>query len=973
MRLLLFLVLFLCSFQAFSQKEANIWYFGRNAGLDFSTSPPTAIEDGQLSTFEGCSSIADVNGDLLFYSDGITVWNKNHEIMNYSNGNTGDNLLGNPSSTQSGLIVPNPTDTNIYYLFTVGDVGERGFWYYTIDISKNNGLGEIIDGPVELNNDGANGVTHLDWTEKVTAVIGDECNTFWVISYAKGNFYSHKVSGTGVESSPVVSTLNNSSFNISPIFINTQLDPRGYLKVSPDGTKLVSANSTSGTFLFDFDSATGMVSNPIDLNIGNDGYGVEFSQSSQKLYITTGNHSQGSSQASSVNIYQFDLSANDIINSRELIYNGTGFRGALQLGLDGKIYYAKSRETSLGVINFPDNSASEVEYIHDGISLGSKVSTEGLPPFIQSFFAPTNIVNSDDVSSILNSQTKYLCVNESITIEPELQGLPGSVYTWTLESDGSVVGNSRQLTIDANTHGSDTYHLEMQLMDDCGRSLKYNSSITVEFKDLPIVKTVSVYEQCDFDNNPADGITQFNLSSKIPELFDNTENLIIEFFEVSDTNFTSPIQNTDSYTNIISTNTNNHKLIVRATINGANNSYSCEGFGEIELKANATSPAFYKNEYLSEIDLNESVLNPRYSMGSDNAYFDFNNKTQEIIDNSNGAFSLNSHSFEYYLSSTDASLQNNQIIAPFTDYLFNNDTDIFVRVVSKSDAACEGIGQFKIYINKRPIPVGLEDPQYLCINNPRDNPQLNTIDLDASTGVANDEYQWFLNGNIIKGATEAIHKATEEGKYYVEAYRYYENNVQDPDDDSITIGYNTFDVLESNIAVIDSISIEDDLANPKANILNIKVSGIGNYWYSINSTNISDYIKGNTNLSHTFNNIQPGINTVYIWDSNGCGTAKSAEYSFIHFQRFFTPNQDGVYDTWNVLGTNNDFYKTIRVDIFDRYGKLIYAITNKDSRGWDGTYNGKILQEDGFWYKAVLEDQNGKLRTQSGHFSLIRN
>ena len=104
-KLLILLTLFV-SILGYAQKEANIWYFGENAGLDFNTTPPTPLTNGGLSTLEGCSSFSDSNGNLLFYSDGITVWDKNHNIMHYSNGSLANDLKGNPSSSQSGMIIP---------------------------------------------------------------------------------------------------------------------------------------------------------------------------------------------------------------------------------------------------------------------------------------------------------------------------------------------------------------------------------------------------------------------------------------------------------------------------------------------------------------------------------------------------------------------------------------------------------------------------------------------------------------------------------------------------------------------------------------------------------------------------------------------------------------------------------------------------------------------------------------------------
>ena len=99
----------------FAQNEGNIWYFGENAGLDFNSGVPVVLTDGQLVTQEGCASIADNNGDLLFYTDGMTVYNKQHTIMP-----NGYGLLGNNSSTQSAIIVKQPGSASIYYIFTEG-------------------------------------------------------------------------------------------------------------------------------------------------------------------------------------------------------------------------------------------------------------------------------------------------------------------------------------------------------------------------------------------------------------------------------------------------------------------------------------------------------------------------------------------------------------------------------------------------------------------------------------------------------------------------------------------------------------------------------------------------------------------------------------------------------------------------------------------------------------------------------------
>jgi hypothetical protein len=297
-KLIPFFILFF-ALNVFSQKQADIWYFGENAGLDFNSSPPVAITNGKIDTFEGCSSFSDADGNLLFYSDGITVWDTNHKIMQYTDLSNADNLKGNPSSTQSGMIIPKPGSSSIYYLFTVDDGPDyeiiadewtlvedgKGLNAYTIDMTLGSGIGQLID-------ENSDGVFYEDlsdgkfnnWEEKVAAVKGDKCGTFWVVSVVDNQFYSYFVSDTGISTTPVISN------------ISTAMQRRGYLKISPDGTKLAIANQSddfrNSAILYDFNPKTGEVSNNeiklidgVSSGLG-EAYGVEFSSDSKKLYIS---------------------------------------------------------------------------------------------------------------------------------------------------------------------------------------------------------------------------------------------------------------------------------------------------------------------------------------------------------------------------------------------------------------------------------------------------------------------------------------------------------------------------------------------------------------------------------------------------------------------------------------------------------------------------------------------------------------
>ncbi|HCY83170.1 MAG TPA: hypothetical protein DHV22_16985, partial [Xanthomarina gelatinilytica] len=333
MKKLLFYFLLSINFCVFSQEEASNWYFGENAGIQFANDGSiTVLNDGQLNTIEGCSSISDSNGNLLFYTDGITVYNRQHTILN-----NGFGLMGDPSSSQSAIVVPKPNDPDIYYIFTVGsNQSLTGLKYSVVDMTRDGGLGQVVQKNINLLS---------QCSEKVSAVLKDcASQTIWVIALSNpgGNatsplntFHAFEVTNTGVNTTAVVSTINGMGIS----------DLRGYLKFSPSGEKLACANVQSdGLFLFDFDKQTGIVSNNLRLNINNpydEPYGIEFSPNSEMLYVSSSNDYFNSADDHLPSkhfsaLTQFDLTNPDIVGSQQLIDQQNLYRSALQLGPNGK-------------------------------------------------------------------------------------------------------------------------------------------------------------------------------------------------------------------------------------------------------------------------------------------------------------------------------------------------------------------------------------------------------------------------------------------------------------------------------------------------------------------------------------------------------------------------------------------------------------------------------------------------------------
>lgn len=141
--LLFILTAFLFAFGLYAQGEADIWYFGNTAGITFKNKLPAALINGKLNTAEGCSSISDSTGKLLFYTDGTLVYNKAHSLML-----NGSGLYGSSTSTHSSIIVKQPESNRYYYIFTADAYGSsgnnKGVNYSVVDMNGDNGSGSII-------------------------------------------------------------------------------------------------------------------------------------------------------------------------------------------------------------------------------------------------------------------------------------------------------------------------------------------------------------------------------------------------------------------------------------------------------------------------------------------------------------------------------------------------------------------------------------------------------------------------------------------------------------------------------------------------------------------------------------------------------------------------------------------------------------------------------------------------------------
>jgi len=339
------------------------WVFGRRAGLDFSTPVPTPLVTA-ISTLEGCASISDANGDLVLYTDGQEVWDDTNTVR-------ATGLLGHPSSTQSAIVVPDPGNPARYYVFTAE--ANHPVEGIRIDPSQAWAVTQLSSLP-----------TSGSPTEKLTAIQHANCRDFWVLTIVQdatiGILRVFRVGPAGVQhvgDTPMGVTVN---------------DP-GYLKGSGDGKRIAIANwMNHDVLVYPFDTATGtidlsqlvtIVTPPIP-NHARGVYGVEFC--GDLLYYSVLG-SIGTGAAGQGFVFQYDLAGSGPSVQVGMHPNaGTPGRyslGALQMGMDGRIYIAQDGENSLGVIATPSGIGAACGLAFGAVTLApNTLCLMGLPNLV---------------------------------------------------------------------------------------------------------------------------------------------------------------------------------------------------------------------------------------------------------------------------------------------------------------------------------------------------------------------------------------------------------------------------------------------------------------------------------------------------------------------------------------------------------------------------------------------------------------
>jgi hypothetical protein len=526
-RILLILLMTLVSTLSFAQKEAFVWYFGNRLGLDFNTNPPTLLNTspnaGTGDTDEAHATISDADGNFLFYTNGLVIWDKNGNQMP-----NGAGLTGNISSTQCATIFLRPGSTTEYFVITTPLTQTTNqVRYNVVDITANGGLGDI-KAPVASNKNQVLPSCPSHMMEAVVSVPHFNGTDIWVIAHTGDDF---STGGTNEGGSFVVWLVTSGGIAYHGTY-TVGFAPPAMAFPEGGGISILKSNTCYNRIFmsyyfsgriegFAFDNATGVVGNwPAPVNaplvldayrsggsmtaIGtNTPYGLEISPNNRYLYATL------SGESGIRAMLQYDLLAGtgsnaDIENSCANITPGTplGVRyGQLMIGPNGKIYhsihYWSQGGRDVAVIDAPNSAGAAANYTEPSINWtggGGRGSSMGLTSFHKGFLSGRAAITS----SLTNLE--QICLGDPVDFTAITAGDVVS-YQWNIDKNlNNTIDYTTGPTI-LHTYGATgVYDIELIVVDGCGYT--YTSTSQVQ-----VIPSPSATGSVDCSANPVIGFS----------------------------------------------------------------------------------------------------------------------------------------------------------------------------------------------------------------------------------------------------------------------------------------------------------------------------------------------------------------------------------------------------------------------------------------------------------------------------------
>lgn len=450
---------------------------------------------------------------------------------------------------------------------------------------------------------------------------------------------------------------------------------------------------------------------------------------------------------------------------------------------------------------------------------------------------------------------------------------------------------------------------------------------------VPVITTPGPLSTCG--NTTA----EFNLSLKISEITANNPNFQVDFYETqADMNADNPITNPNGYTSVSKT------IFVKVTDTAGNDCFATTSLvlNVLETPGTTENPALQEfcdasGFYTFDLTVRESLLA--------------------------GTTPSSQIAFKYYINLNDAEANNNNTIGSpeaFTNTIIDYQK-IYIRLNSTINFDSEsGIACYRIYEQElfvRPYPENLlKSTSYkICVD--IDGNVVSDAIIDAGLPETDYDFIWYngfdaIAANQIINGNGRIFTTPVAGEYSVKI-----TNITNSALCATVVNFTA-----ENTLVPFSITGEPT---------ELVAFGIDNTITAIATPQSDDFEYMLDSLgwqeNNVFYNIEEGIYTLTVRNKFGCGEV-STTIVVTDYPKFFTPNGDGHNDFWNIGGRIG--VDVLNVYIFDRYGKLLKDISRNES-GWDGTYEGRQLPSDDYWFKATYS-KNGVRAEYINHFTLKR-
>ncbi|WP_223052024.1 T9SS type B sorting domain-containing protein [Flavobacterium coralii] len=270
-------------------------------------------------------------------------------------------------------------------------------------------------------------------------------------------------------------------------------------------------------------------------------------------------------------------------------------------------------------------------------------------------------------------------------------------------------------------------------------------------------------------------------------------------------------------------------------------------------------------------------------------------------------------------------------------------TDGTVTISYTVGAECTASAEFTVNVIALPEPE-LEDIYYLCRD--LETGENNAIIINTGLPLGVNSFVWTKDGETLPNTTNTL-IVIEPGDYTV----------------TVTNANGCTASAEATVRVsspaVATAIVETDFQFRQTITVDV-TGGSGDYEYSLNGRPFQD--------DNVFTGITEGFYTIIVNDKNGCNPVVLEVYA-LDYPRFFSPNGDGIRDTWNIKGLSGQDNAIIY--IFDRYGKVV-SVVKPGANGWDGSFNGEQLPATDYWFKLLYTSSDGSNREFKAHFSLLR-